>query len=104
MVWNINGLTDAKSSLHDYFDYFQKFDVILLSETRSQHVDDRLFQGFSVSYQPSTEPSQAGQGLVVAVRRSPLYGIQDWCSDASSLWMRLVFRDNSFPPLHVGSV
>ena len=102
MVWNINGLSDSKTTLHDYVKFFMAYDIILLCETRATFIASTLFPGYSVAFQPSDTPGKAGQGLLIAVKRSSHYSVQDWSSDHTSLWVRLLFAKAFAPPLHVG--
>lgn len=104
LIWNINSLSDSKVCLHDYVTVFLAYDIILLCETRTTFVDASLFPGYSVAFQPSESPGTAGQGLLIAVKRSCYYGVQDWSSDHTSLWVRLLFSGSCFPPLYVGCV
>ena len=46
-------------------------------------------------------PSQAGEGLLLAVRRNMVYHVQDWGSDDCTLWVKVKFQ-NSPRPLMIG--
>ena len=49
---------------------------------------------------PSCQSGQAGEGLLVAVKRSPYYTVMDWGSNNTSLWVKLQFQAG--PPLVIG--
>ena len=100
LYWNINGLTDSKAYLHDIYQQLSRFDIVLLTETRVDGLDSRALTGFSVALVPSSQPGQAGEGLLVAVKRSLHYTVMDWGSNNTSLWVKVQFQTG--PPLVVG--
>lgn len=67
------------------------FDVMLLTETRADYVPDDLFLEPSIAFCPASRASRAGEGMAIAVRRSPAYHVQDWSSDETRLWVKLLF-------------
>ena len=106
-MWNINGFTDFKTHAYDYVKYFQEFDIIALQETMIDHVDPCMFPGCVVfTTDPSHTPtvSRKGQGILLAVRERPDYGVQLWVKSVSSLWVKIQFAGNNHLPLYVGSV
>jgi exonuclease III len=93
--WNVNGLSDSKVYLHDLYKKLTGFDVILLTETRLDVWDDHALPGHWVAFIPARQPGQAGEGFVVAVRRSTQYVVTDWGSSDTTLWVRIQFLDGS---------
>lgn len=83
--------------------YLQKFDVILLTETRSAIWDDNVLPNHSVAFVPAGREGQAGEGLLVAVRRNIVYHVQDWGSDDCTLWVKVKFQ-TSPRPLLIGCI
>lgn len=77
--------------------YLQRFDVILLSETRCMAWDDAFLPDHSVALVPACRDGQAGEGLLLAVRRHHAYHVQDWASDDTSIWVKLKFQDSCRP-------
>ena len=75
--------------------------MILLTETRSVAWLSPALPGYSVAYIPASCDGLAGEGILVAVKRHHGYLVQDWGSDSTCLWVKLVFGDA--PPLIVGS-
>jgi len=107
----VNGLTDSKVALHDYFSYFREHDVILLQETLSHAYDPALFRGYRVflslsspSFSPLPLPHKRGLGMLIAVRDHSGYSAQLWGSTSSSLWVKVTFMGAHSPPLYVGGV
>jgi len=89
----VNGFSDSKAYLYDLHKALSQFDVILLTETRMDSWDESALPGYSVAFIPARQPGQAGEGFVVAVRRSPHYTVSDWGSSETTLWVRLQFLD-----------
>lgn len=81
--------------------YLQTFDVILLSETRCATWNDNLLPHHSVALVPAGREGQAGEGLLLAVRRSFTYHVHDWGSNDSTIWVRVTFQ-GSPKPLIIG--
>ena len=73
----------------------RQFDVVILSEARCAVWDDGLLPDHSVGLIPATEDCKAGEGIVLAVRRHHSYSVQDWASDDTFLWVKLVFKASS---------
>ena len=89
LVWNVRGLRDSKVELHNLADYFNTFDLVLLTETAVESVPSRLLDGYSVAEIPAEREGRAGQGLLLAVRDSSQYHVEDHTSDSTALWIRL---------------
>ena len=53
------------------------------------HTPDHMFPGYSVAEVPAARRGAAGQGLLLAVKYSPVYVVQDHTSDHSTLSVRL---------------
>ena len=83
-------------------EYLREFDIIMLSETRRQFIDLDMWVGFKVSFHPASEQSKAGEGLFLAVKRSPYYHILPYSTKDTSLWAKLQFQCGG-PPLIVGT-
>ena len=88
LVWNVQGLRDSKTQLYDLADYFHSFDIILWSKTVLTAAP-ALFVDYSVADVPALRHALAGDGLLLAVRHSDRYHVEDHTSDASALWGRL---------------
>lgn len=82
--------------------YLRGFDILLLSETRASDVSDSLLSEFSIAFSPASRQGVAGEGLLVAVKKSLAYHVQDWSSDTTSLWVKLIFQGDA-TPLIVGT-
>ena len=93
----MNGLEDGRFALQDGLQYLQGFDVLLLSETRTVDVPDSMFPDHSIAFTPASRQGIAGEGLLVAVKKSSAYHVQDWSSDSTSLWVKLTFHDDRAP-------
>jgi hypothetical protein len=77
----------------------QQFDIFLLTEARCSVWDDSLLPDHSIALVPADEAGKAGEGIVVAVRRNPGYHVQDWASNDTALWVRIVFAGGLKPLL-----
>lgn len=75
--------------------YLRGFDILLLSETRAADVSDSLLSEYSIAFSPASRQGVAGEGLLVAVKKSLAYHVQDWSSDSTSLWVKLIFQGNA---------
>ena len=87
----------SKLALWDSVQYFQAFDVILLSETRAVHFPAYLLPDYSIAYCPASQEGRGGEGLLVAVKQHLAYHVLDYGSDDSSLWVRLCFTSGRRP-------
>ena len=87
----------SKLELWDTVQYFQSFDVILLSETLAVHFPDDLLPQFSIAYSPASQEGRGGEGLLVAVKKHHAFHVLDYGSDDSSLWVRLCFHSGRRP-------
>ena len=74
----------------------------MLLETMLASVPDRLFRGYPVAAVPSTQ-GRPGQGLLLAVRHSLRYHVQDHTSDDTALWVRLHPTAGPQHPLLIGT-
>lgn len=90
-------MTDGKLALYDGLQYMQGFDVLLLTETRAEYIPDNPFPEHSIAFCPASRAGRAGEGVTVAVRKSHAYHVQDWASDETSLWVKLVFPSGARP-------
>ena len=82
--------------------YLRSFDIILLTETRVDNVADNIFPDHSIAFSPARQAGQAGEGMTIAVRKFHAYHLQDWTSDDTSLWVKLIFPSGA-APLIVGT-
>ena len=73
------------------------FDVLLLTETRADYIPDALLPGHSIAFSPASRAGRAGEGMAIAVKKSPAYHVQDWSSDETSLWVKLLFPSGASP-------
>jgi exonuclease III len=90
LVWNINGLNFGdKLFLHDTTAYLSRFDIIVLSETRSFVLPSDFLPAYTVFHAPASRPSCAGEGILVAIRKCMNVNVQHWVTDHSSLWVKL---------------
>ena len=96
LAWNVNGLHDSKLLLWDTCTYL---DIVLLCETRCLSLPAGVLPDHSVALVPAQSPGRAGEGLILAVRKSLNLRVQDWASDATSLCVKLVFPDDHTPLL-----
>ena len=101
LAWNARGLTDGKLSL-GLPEYLRQFDVVMLTETQREHIPEQLFQGYAVSDTPATRDGRAGEGQLIAIRRSRNYTVTAHSQDASCIWMRLQPAGSCQPPLLLG--
>jgi len=93
-------------------EYLREFDIIMLSETRRNLLDLDMWVGFKVFFHPASEQNKAGEGLFLAVKRSPHYHILPYSTKGTSLWAKLQFQrggtsfdrgDELYPPVRVPS-
>ena len=101
MTWNINGISDSKNELYTIRQYLNGFDIVMLLETRVGTIDKDFLVGYSTVFTPASTNGKAGQGFLLAVKKSRHYHVQDWTSDESSLWVKLTFFQGG-RPLFVG--
>jgi len=64
-------------------------------------IDKDFLVGYSTVFTPASTNGKAGQGFLLAVKKSRHYHVQDWTSDESSLWVKLTFFQGG-RPLFVG--
>ena len=83
-------------------EYLRGFDVIMISETRRHLIDIDMWVGFKVFFHPASAYSKAGEGLFLAIKRSPHYHILPYSTQGTSLWAKLQFHQGG-PPLIVGT-
>ena len=101
MIWNVNGISDSKNALHDIIEYLNTFDIVMLVETRLTSIDKDFLLGYSVAHIPASDSGKAGQGILLGVRKSSHYHVQDWTSDDTSLWVKINLGQR-VRPLFVG--
>lgn len=91
LYWNVNGLSIDKIDQYSLQDFFDKYNLVLLCETRSGTWGTALFQThrFQVFTVPAPDTTP-GRGLLVAVRRDPRYYAQTFHMSQHSIWIRLV--------------
>ena len=89
--------------LWDTDHYLQGFDVITLTETRSTRPHQGMLRDFDVFTAPARADGLAGEGMLVAVRRSPSYCTQRWASDASTLWVKVTSTGTAGASLFIGA-
>lgn len=77
--------------------YLRSFDIILLTETRADSVADHMFPDHSIAFSPASQAGQAGEGMMIAARKSHAYHLQDWTSDDTSLWVKIIFPSGAAP-------
>jgi exonuclease III len=98
-------LSDSKILLHSLDRFFQQFDIILLQETRCIHVDPNLLPGFKICTTPlELSSNKRGYGLIIAVKETKLVAAQFCSHTSSSLWVRLRFRGDIHPCIHIGNI
>ena len=69
---------------------------MLLTEVRSKCWEDTLLPHHTVAFAPASSEGRAGEGIVVAVKKSCQYHVLDWNSDPNvGLWMKLQFRGDA---------
>jgi hypothetical protein len=73
----------------------------MLTETRSVALPPELLSTHTLIQISASQPSRAGEGMLIAVRKCVTLSTQKWASDASSLWVKLT--SIHFPrPLFLG--
>ena len=77
--------------MHDTINYLEKFDIILLSETRCSVLPNHFLSQYSIDYAPSSSNGKAGEGLLVAVKKCLTVHIHDFEFDDSCIWVKLTW-------------
>lgn len=76
----------------DFWGFLRQHDIILLTETRRTNTDESWFPSHTVHHFPSPGHYRpAGYGVLVAVRRDPLYHAQLLTMSATTVWVKLHF-------------
>ena len=101
----MNGCADLFSAdLDDRLPYWESADILLLTETRTVMDLDTLLPDFHVFAKPASTEGKAGEGILVAVRRSAAYSVQLWATDDSSIWVQIRDVARAHAPLFVAAV
>ena len=66
-VWNVHGLPEVRSAQFETWQYINKFDIFILTETQSPALFGRQLRGYSVFTIPATSLGRAGEGVLLAV-------------------------------------
>ena len=104
LVWNVHGLPEVRSAQFETWQYINKFDIVMLTETQSPALFGRQLRGYSVFTIPATSLGRAGEGVLLAVRQQLPFSISRWQTDQanSTIWLTLKPSQSQQRPLVLG--
>ncbi len=99
LVWNVSGLSEVTSVLHETWAYIGQFDVTVLSETQTPATLHQQLPNHIVHTILASTAGRRGEGLLLAVRQQLPFSITHWDANQANcvIWLTLRHTPISMP-------